>query len=442
MVALDAQAHRVATHAVRTAVDDDAAENGQVGEDGEAAVGRAQGGGTQRDRLHHAGNVGDGDQVVDLEGPFDEQPDAGEHVAEHVLEGESDSQAGETTEGEQQGQRYPGGDQAAEDREEVDDGAADVADQGANLWIGAGALHGARQDATQETPDREDQDEDDHRSDDALDDRTEDAGGVVALHRVAEVVEEILGLAGEHGGGGEHGRDGSQPLRRTAEDLLRGGLAGLVVALGSFDRALLDGGLRLLLDDAQRGDLDDQLVRVDVHERDALGQDDVAHVKAGVDLVEAAHVDAELRGQVGGQAFDAQRVDELLDGADARLGHGRRLAGDHHGHVGGQLLEEVDGEEIGVDGAVGARIDLHLAHQHLLGAAAVDAQVDELGAPGAHPDAVEQAGRCDDRPRQHVVSVEHGGDQPLAAQGLVVAAPLLARRCRQFDRCHTAATLP
>ena len=107
--------------------------------------------------------------------------------------------------------------------------------------------------------------------------------------------------------------------------------------------------------------------------------------------VEAADVDVELRGQVGGEALDAQGGDQLLQRADLGVDHGGRLADDDHGHVGGELLAQVDGEEVGVDGPVAARVDLHLAHQHLLGAAAVDAEVDELGAAGAHPDAVQHA---------------------------------------------------
>ena len=71
-------------------VDDDAGENSEVGQDGQLADAGAKRRGAQRDVLHGAGLIEDGDRVAEPEGLLEQQPDAGEHVAQQVLECEAD----------------------------------------------------------------------------------------------------------------------------------------------------------------------------------------------------------------------------------------------------------------------------------------------------------------------------------------------------------------
>src|ERR1700730_11557008 len=74
--------------------------------------------------------------------------------------------------------------------------------------------HGTVDTPTQQPAAGDDQGEDEEGADEPLDDRSRDAARVVALHGVAEVVEEVALVAAERGGG-EHPADGSQPHRRT-----------------------------------------------------------------------------------------------------------------------------------------------------------------------------------------------------------------------------------
>src|SRR6202022_2865645 len=99
-----------------------------------------------------------------------------------------------------------------------------------------------------------------------------------------------------------------------------------------------------------------------------------------VDRLQATHVDFNVFWDVPGQAADAEAVDVLLQLAVTAQDRGR-LAHQDNGHVGGDLLFEVDLVEVDMDNRVGARVVLDLPHEDLARAAlAVDLEVQELGA--------------------------------------------------------------
>src|SRR6202049_2276096 len=112
---------------------------------------------------------------------------------------------------------------------------------------------------------------------------------------------------------------------------------------------------------------------------------------AVVDVVQAADVDGELRGDVAGKALDLHRGHDLLQHPDFQLGDRGRLANRGHRDVDCELLAQVDGEQVDVLKARGTGVHLELAYQHLARAAAVEQQVHQVAVAGSVPHLLQAA---------------------------------------------------
>jgi hypothetical protein len=122
------------------------------------------------------------------------------------------------------------------------------------------------------------------------------------------------------------------------------------------------------------------------------------------------------------------RVDEHV--AQAGLDRGR-LTGYDHRHLSGQLLRHADHVEVDMDGPVTPGMVLDLADQHLSRPAAVDGQVDQVGAAGRVVDAVELVPVEVERDWLDIVSVDDRRHAALGAEAADALAGHAPARGRQ-----------
>ena len=151
-----------------------------------------------------------------------------------------------------------------------------------------------------------------------------------------------------------------------------------------------------------------------------------------IDLGKPGDVDLDRFRYVARQALDLDgvKVDQQVRVAPL---HRRRLADDGDRDLDLQFLFEVDPEEVDVLRALEAGMGLDFLDQDLLGTAAVELEVDQVGPAGLGVDTAE-LGRVEaDRLRLGAVAVDDPGDDALRPQPADVAAVDGALGCREFE---------
>src|SRR5439155_22257196 len=173
-------------------------------------------------------------------------------------------------------------------------------------------------------------------------------------------------------------------------------------------------------------DFDDQLFGVH-QEAHALRHREVRDSELHLDLFEERDVDLERRGDVRRQTLHADRVQRLEDIGVSAL-DGCRLAGQADRDLDLDLLLQVDLVEVDVDRSQLPRMGLDLADKHLLGAAAVEHEVDQVRAARLDKDFLKLEPVECDRGRLGVVAVDDGRQLTLAQHAARAFAERLAGR--------------